>query len=154
MDFDAAVAEVTGLLDRHAVMVVATSAAGRVTARSVSTIHRGLVVYFQTATDSQKYAQIQANPNVALCAGNVQIEGSACDLGHPLAEQNGFFAEAYAREHPGSFCTYSRLARNRVIAVTPRRVSLWKYDEANRPYQDFVDLDARRTWREIYPIEA
>ncbi len=154
LSFDTLVQEVIGILDRQAVMALATSAGGRVTARSMSVIHAGLTVYFQTATDSDKYQQLAANPNVALCGSNLQMEGRAQDLGHPLSQHNRFFADAYSQRHPGSFRAYSGLSFNRVIAVTPVRAVLWKYDPEGKPYRDFLDLENKRTRREFYPLEG
>jgi hypothetical protein len=154
LDLNEVVAEVTGLIERNAVMVLATCAQERVTARSMSVVHNGLAIYFQTGTTLLKFDQMIANPNVALCAGNLQIEGRAREIGHPLAPENAWFAGAYSQRHPGSFKTYSGLAENRVFEVTPQRVVLWKYDASGKPFRDFLDLESKRAWREMYPIEG
>lgn len=153
IDFAALEAEVTQLLEQNPIMVLATAVDGHVTARSMSVVHQGLVVYLQTGNDSEKYLQLTANPQVALCAGNLQLEGLARDIGLPLAEENRFFADLYAQRHPGSFRTYSKLSFNRVIAVTAQRVVLWKYAPLGKPHRDFLDLVERRAWREMYPLE-
>lgn len=153
LEFKVLAEEVSDLIDRHSVMVLATCEGSRVTARSMSIIHNGLVIFFQTACDSLKFLQLSANPNVALCCANLQIEGNARDLGHPLAPQNQFFAETYSRKHPGSFHTYSLLTRNHLIEVTLRRAVVWQYDEQGKPYQDFLEVEKRLAWREIYSLE-
>lgn len=54
-------------------MVLATSAGGHVTARSMSCICAGLRIAFQTSISSTKIRQIKENPMVALCMVNMQI---------------------------------------------------------------------------------
>jgi general stress protein 26 len=145
--------EVLGLIDRNRTMVLATCADARVTARMMSVIHDGLTLYFQTGQDSTKYQQMAANPQVALCIGNLAIEGRAALRGHPLAPESRFFAETYRRLHRGSYDTYSALPSNRMVEVQPILVTLWKYDADGKPFRDFLDVAERRAWREVYPLE-
>lgn len=146
--------EVLGLLDRNRTMVLATSAGGRVTARMMSLVHDGLTLYFQTSLNSVKYQQMVENAQVALCIGNLQLEGRACLRGHPLAPENEFFRTQYQALHPGSYTTYSGLAHNRVVEVQPVRVTLWKYDAQGQPFRDYLSIAERRAWREMYLQEA
>lgn len=143
--------EVLEFLDRTPTLVLSTSAADRVTARMMSVIHVGLAVFFQASTESTKFEQMQQNPHVALCAGNLQLEGLAVLHGHPLAPENAFFASAYCARHPGSFKAYSGLNHNRVIEVQLTRATFWKYDAEGKPLRDFWDISAGKAWREYYP---
>jgi hypothetical protein len=156
LNFSEMETEVRDWMERTRTMVLSTCAAvdgdRQVTSRSMSTIHRDGKVYFQTGSTA-KYAQMQKNPLVALCAGNVQLEGTARECGHPLTAEDGFFAEKYSRLHSGSFKTYSHLADNRVIEITPSRVTFWKYSDDGLPYRDFVDFTTRTACREMYPLE-
>jgi len=145
--------EVLELIDRNRTMVLATCADTRVTARMMSIIHDGLMLYFQTGQDSTKYRQMAANSQVALCTGNMQIEGQAALRGHPLAPESRFFAETYRRLHRGSYDMYSALAWNRVVEVQPTLVTLWKYDANGKPFRDFLNVAERKAYREMYPLE-
>ncbi len=134
IEYDVLEEEVIRFLDQHKVLFLATCADGRVTARAMSCVHVGLAIYFQTGRDSVKFAQIRANPNVALCAANVAIEGLATIGEHPLHPASEPFATLYKEHHPGSFNAYSGLESNVVIRVDPTRVAFWKYDDG-KPYR-------------------
>ena len=157
LDYSRMEGEVVDWMERTHLMVLSTCAATetdrQVTARTMSTIQHAGKVYFQTGLTSTKLDQLRRNPLVALCAGNVQVEGLACPLAHPLAPESRFFAEKYSQLHPGSFKTYSHLPSNVVFEVTPRRVIFWKYTEEGKPYREFVDFTARAACREMYPLE-
>ena len=120
-------AEIIGVLHKEKVLTLATCADNRVTIRPMSHINVGLDVYFQTGFDSLKMEQIAANPLVALCVGDLEIEGIAATCGHPLAEQNAFFAQAYQEKHPGSFKKYSAYEDEIVVRVKVHRVRQWRY---------------------------
>jgi general stress protein 26 len=149
IDFEALRSEVIGMLDRHKVLILATSANDRVTARSVSCVHKDLTVFFQTDKSFLKCRQITRNPNVALCADNMQIEGIAKIKGHPLDEANKEFLELFKRDHRGSFERYSRIKNEIVIEVEPRLITLWKYEDA-RPIRDFLLVQEAKASREFY----
>ncbi len=129
-------------------MVLATCAQSRVTARTMSVINRGLVICFQTDLEYTKTGQIRQNPNVAPCAGNMQLEGTARFAGPPLADP--WFAENYRRVHERAFQKYSHLESDVIIEVEPRLVTFWKYDAGHNPYRDYLDLVERRAYREVY----
>lgn len=77
LDYSKVEKEVIDFITRNNKMVLATCSKNRVTARTVSIINQGLKIYFQTDIEFLKYRQIKENSNVALCQGNVQIEGQA-----------------------------------------------------------------------------
>ena len=120
-------AEVIGVLKKEKVLTLATCADNRVTIRPMSHINVGLDIYFQTGYDSLKMDQIAANPRVALCVGDLEIEGTATTCGHPLAEQNAFFAQAYQEKHPSSFERYSAYEDEIVVRVKIHLVRQWRY---------------------------
>lgn len=74
------------------VMVLSTSFQDAVTSRTMSIVALEEKLYFQTDKTFRKYEQLKANPNVALCIDNIQMEGQCCEVGKPL-------------EHPG-FCYF------------------------------------------------
>ena len=113
-------------------MVPATSFDGRTTARMMSCVILDGMFYFQTDRTFLKYEQMTANPSVALCTENIQIEGRAIELGHPLKPANALFAQAYQRAYPGSFSAYSALPTEVLFKVEPTMLTLYEY-ENNKP---------------------
>ncbi|MBN2353052.1 MAG: pyridoxamine 5'-phosphate oxidase family protein [Spirochaetales bacterium] len=145
-DFETLKNEIIELMAEHPNMALATSTNNRTTCRMVSCVNDGLTVFFQTSTDSLKFEQLAANPNVALCFGNASLEGKAEILGHP-SDEPAFMARYEAR-HPASFKRYSSLDEERVVRVSPRLITLWKYIEG-KPCREILDpasMKAERVW--------
>lgn len=141
--------EAIRFLDQHKVLFLATCADGRVTARAMSCVHVGLEIYFQTSRESVKFAQLCANPRVALCAANVAIEGLATIGEHPLHPESEQFVALYREHHPGSLEAYSRLESEVVIRVDPTLVAFWKYDDEGKPYRELLYVGEGRAVREL-----
>ena len=141
--------EIIDLLEQNREMVLATAAHDHVTARSVTCIHKDFKIYFQTDTNFLKYRQIGANPSVALCAGNMQIEGKAHFIGRTLDGSNQEIAALYRKIHPGSFNAYSHRESSVLAEVEIIRVTLWKYDNAHS-LRDFLNVPERQATREYY----
>lgn len=141
--------EVLKLLDSNKYMVLATCSHNRVTARTMSIVHKDLKLYFQTGRSFVKSKQISENPNVALCAGNMQIEGTASGKGHPHDEDNAAFLDLYRENHKTAYDRYSGLEDEIVFEVCIKSVALWKYmPEGDRPYRDFLDVAGEKAHRE------
>ena len=75
-----------------------------------------------------------ANPNVAIAADNIQIEGAATLRGHPLDEENTGFLRAYKEMRPEAYKRSSRRhfpnrPEGRVIEIIPRKIMLWSLTE-------------------------
>jgi uncharacterized pyridoxamine 5'-phosphate oxidase family protein len=140
--------ELITFLSKNKTLVLASCADNRVTARTMSIIHDGIVIYFQTDKEFLKYQQIEKNPNVALCAGNVQIEGRATIMGHPLG--NFSFQENFRIHHQSSFMKYSHLKDEVIIEVEPRLITFWKYTDEQVPYRDFLNIPQEKAYREYY----
>jgi len=119
--------EVIKALNEEQISILATCADNKVTIQPMSHINEDLNVYFQAGKNSLKVGQISENPNVAICVGTYEIEGTASEAGHPMAEGNVFFARAYKEKHPGSYEQYSKLEEETVIKVTVKRVRQWRY---------------------------
>ena len=81
-----------------------------------------------------------ANPQVALCFDNVQIEGTVSFCGHPLNSSNCEFAELFKANYKGSFDLYTALADEVLVKITLRRATLWKH-ENKRPYREMFDFE-------------
>lgn len=143
--------EIIQFLDDHKILILATSANDRVTARSMSCVNKGLFIYFQTDKRFIKFEQIKQNPIVALCAGNVQIESMATIKNHSLDPSNKEFIELYKTSHPNAFKEYSHLENTVVIKVAPKLITLWKYSDG-KPYREFLYIDSQRAEREYYDV--
>ena len=82
--------------------ILATTKDNRVTARRMRLIPDGLTLYAYTDSRSNKIDQIKSNPNVAVVAGFIQIEGKATLHGHPLQPENREYRrESSPRFSPG-----------------------------------------------------
>ena len=119
------------------IMVLATSANDRVTARSMSVIFLDGKVYFQTDRVMEKARQIEANPNVALCTDDFQMTGTARILG-PWGENKQILDE-YLKVHKNSYLRYENLATEVLVEVVISKIKRWKYIEGN-PYLYEMDL--------------
>lgn len=148
LDYVALETEVSIALAGAASIVLATGAGNLITARTMSPANVGLDVYMQTSRDFTKIAQMQENPNVALCLGNIQIEGVAEFLGHPMDEGNETFRMLYSKKHRGSYERYSMTEEEIVFVVHPQRVTLWKYIDGN-PCRDRLDVGEKSASREF-----
>lgn len=111
--------------------ILATSVNDYVTARRMRIIPDGLTLYGVTDRGLRKTQQIMANPNVAIVAGFVQIEGEASLRGHPFDEPE--FISAYKATMPETYDQWragANVTRERdmvVIQIVPKRISLWRY---------------------------
>lgn len=149
IDFSKLKTEVADLLETKKVMVLATSSNNRVTARSMSCVIIDSKIYFQTDKTFLKCEQMSSNPNVALCFGNIQIEGTAKIKDHPFEEQNRTFIEEFKKAYIGSYNSYSHMENEVVIEVTPKLVTLWKYEEG-KPLRDFLNFENENGYRKYY----
>lgn len=70
-------------------IVLSTCQRNIVTSRTVSFINNGFTFYILTSVNSNKCKQIAENENVSLCSGDLQMEGKARIIGHPMSEGSG-----------------------------------------------------------------
>lgn len=149
LDFRIIFNEVEKIIEQNKIWYLATSKNDKVTARAISIVNEGLNIFFQTDIAFEKYKQMEFNKNVALVQGNVQIEGISTLLGHPLEEGNEKFIEKFSAAHTNAYSLYSHLEGNRVIKISPVKITMWKY-EKNRPYRDFILVEDQKAYREYY----
>lgn len=114
--------------------ILATSEGDHVTARRMWLVPDGLTIYCYTFRGSRKCKQILANPNVAVVAGFVQIEGVASLKGHPLDEENADYIKAFKENQPEKYESYKSNSNFQnpdldlvVIKVEPKRIALRKF---------------------------
>lgn len=151
-DLNILIEEIIDILDKEKHIVLATCSDGRVTARTMSHINAGMDIYFQTDKRFFKFVQILKNPKVALCTGNLQVEGLAELRGHPFDSENAEFCSLYKKKHPHSFDMYAAIKDEIVIKVKPSLVTLWKYIDG-RPCRDYLNLNESIAYREYYKQE-
>jgi len=151
INYDDLKEEVIQFLGNNQILVLATSANNRVTGRSMACASKGLTVYCQTDRRFLKFKQIEQNPQVALCAQNVQIEGVAKIRKHPLDPSNKEFVEFYSKAIPRAFETYSHLKNFVVIEVEPTLITLWKTSEGKR-CREFLRIQEKKAEREFYDM--
>jgi general stress protein 26 len=143
--------EIIAMLEREKHIVIATCSDGRVTARTMSHVNAGMDIFFQTDKRFLKIEQILKNPRVALCAGNLQIEGIAKLQGHPFDSENADFCSLYKQKHPHSFEMYAAMKDEIVIKVKPSLFTLWKYIDG-KPCRDYLNLNENIAYREYYDM--
>lgn len=141
--------EIYDFLGDKKILVLATSSENRVTARNMSCIVIDNKVCFQTDKTFLKYEQILNNPNVALCADNIQIEGIAKIKEHPFNEGNKEFVEKFEKYYKGSYDIYSHMKNEVVIEVEVIFVTLWKYED-RQPYRDCLNVKTKNAYRQYY----
>jgi general stress protein 26 len=125
LNFEAVLAEKARFFDAHHTVVLATSQAEVVSARTVSYATVGLDFYILSWDHHEKVLQIRRNPNVALARDNVSIKGVAEILGPPLDAQSRVGAEAIRKKRPREFEAFSRIPGMVMIKVTPTYVKSW-----------------------------
>lgn len=144
--FDAQYAALLQEFNQHKHMVLSTSLSDCVTSRMMSVVEFGGKFYFQTDATLRKYQQLSANPNIALCADNLQIEGICREIGHPL--QNEAFCALYKKHFLGSYRAYTAMQTERLFEVTPIFIQRWVYEDAQPCIERFwVETQTHETQR-------
>jgi general stress protein 26 len=116
-------------LRKHKTGVLATSDGSTVSAREMVFVYDGPTIYCRSEGLFKKFKHIDANPNVAIAAGNIQIEGIATIKGHPLDKSNSRFIQLYKEQIPQAYevaCRdYFPRSDCRLIAITPQKITLY-----------------------------
>jgi general stress protein 26 len=131
------------------IMVLATSAEDRVTARSVSVVAIKDCIYFQTDVTMVKARQIRMNQRVALCSGNLQIEGQAEIIGPWI--NNKEILEEYKKEHYNAYEKYKHWSTEVVIKIQPNKIKKWEYID-EKPYIYELDINKKTVRLKEYNI--
>jgi general stress protein 26 len=130
----------------NAVMVLATSHGGQALARNVLIASDGLDLYLFTWKHSRKCAQIQANPRVALCKDNVQIEGIAEVLGDLLAEEIKKYTDILRGRFPDAIKQWEHRPAMVIIRVRPTFVVVGA--STDPPCLEYLDLGNEAAYAE------
>jgi len=105
------------------IMVLATRNGDGVAARTVNVYTYDGSFYFVTEANSNKYAQISQNANVALSVDVIQITGHAALSEHPASAENKPFVNAIEKQLPQQFARYASVPVMRLIKITPIQAS-------------------------------
>ena len=149
LDINELKVEIVTILEKEKHIVLATCSDGRVTARTMSHVNVGVDIFIQTDKRYLKVEQINENPKVALCLDNIQIEGTAELLGHPMEPENAEFCNLYRQKHPHSFQLYTPLENEIIVKVRPTLFILWKYIDG-KPCRDYLNMNENAAYREHY----
>lgn len=140
-DFNERLGALFERLGRRVKAVLATSACDEVSARMMSFVLLDGAFFFQTDRTFKKARQIAANPHVAICVDNVQIEGVCREVGRPLEHE--VFASAFRELYPSSFDAYSARDDERVFEVRPTFIQVWSYVDGKPRIERFFCDDRR-----------
>lgn len=135
-------------------MVLATSEEDVVMARTVLFISDGLSVFFIMRPATRKYTQIAANPNVAVAAGNLQIEGNVRSRGRPFAEENKALMDILRETNPKVYehaaQSYPQRPEYELFEVVPRRIALYKtplFNDVPESYWEILYVEREEAYR-------
>jgi general stress protein 26 len=132
-------------------IVLSTSAKNRVTSRIVSCACNREEILFLSWEHHTKCQQIKANPLVALCHKNLQIEGRAEILGNPLDSVYKSHADTFRKIQPVIFDNFSKLPGMVIVRITITSITAWTRD-AQGHCIDHFDLE-KKEYRSVRPAE-
>ena len=139
LDYHSVRQEKIKFLSDHMLAALATSADDRVTARTVDYASKELDIYFLSWEHHTKCVQIKANPRVALCIDNLQIEGRAKILGSPLDAKNSKAAAIYRSKLPTMFNDFASRPGMVIVKVIPDSIVTF-VRSGSRRYWEYLDL--------------
>lgn len=83
--------------------LLATSADGSVTMRTVSPVYYQDAILIFTCSKSQKYRQMKANPYCCVAVGGYFVEAKPEFLGQTMQEENAHLREIYTEKFADAF---------------------------------------------------
>ena len=119
IDFNTLEKKIIEFLKNKRAIVVATSENDRVTARTVSFVNNGLQIFFWSYENHTKCHQIRANPKIALCRDNLQVEGIAELKGSILNKKNKRYLSKFKQKFPKDFNRYVNEPKMILIDINP-----------------------------------
>ncbi len=122
------------------IMTLATSSGGHVTARNVLTVSQETDLYFFTWGHSRKCQQVRENPRIALCTGEIQIEGTAEILGGLFDEANRPYLDLFLARHPDAIARWRGRPSMVLVHVRPAFAVLGA-SSSFQPGLDYLDLE-------------
>ena len=150
MNYGKAIEVYTEKLGTHKIMALAASVNDIVSVRNVSCIFYDGRIYFKTDKEFRKTRQLLENPNVALCTGGIQVEGTAQNMGLLTEQPDQRFTQLYEEYWEVSYNAYPHKESEILIEVTPRFVEIWDQREDNYGYQILIDMDKETAVQKDY----
>lgn len=125
-------------VEKEETMILATSAGGSVTMRTVSPVRIDDAILFFTSPDSLKYQQLRINPICCLAVGAYFLEAKAEFLGHTMLDENTSYREIYSEKFDDAFSENTAFGGRdaEFIRLIPVRLKGWVY-ENNIPKEPF-----------------
>lgn len=139
-------------LGDYKIMALASSVNDYCMVRNVSCLFYDEKIYFKTDKNFRKTAQLMENPNVAMCYGGIQVEGTARNCGLVVDEPGRRFEAGYKKFLWGSYNKYSHEDTEILIEVTPGYVEVWDTSDDNYAYQIFIDFKNKSV--EVKPYDV
>jgi len=144
LDYATLKAEVIKTLENTQLMILATCSNNKVTARNMAIINDELTIMFQTSGVSEKVQQITANPNIALAAGNMQVEAVARVSTNPVETQK--FIDKFKAKFPDYYEKYSGMPDEVVVICTPIRFAMYRFIDG-KPCTNVLDVNENSAYR-------
>lgn len=142
LDYELLKHEVIHTLENSKSIVLATCYNNRVTAREVYFASNDFKIYFITSKAFDKYKQIEKNNKVALCLGNIQMEGTAINKGHPKLPENETEAMICLNKSKKEFEHFMKYKNTVLIEVAVSRMELWKNNG-----REYLDIEKEEAYR-------
>ena len=107
--------------------LLATSADGSVTMRTVSPVYYRDAILIFTCSKSQKYQQMKANPNCCVEIGGYFVEAKPEFLGLTMLDENAALREVYAEKFTDAFDEDAVYGGRKAefVLLKPVRVKSW-----------------------------
>jgi general stress protein 26 len=142
LDYEVLKQNVISALENSNSIVLATSSNNRVTAREVYFASNDFRIFFITSKAYDKCKQIEKNNNVALCLGNIQMEGIATIKGHPNLAKNINEKNICLNKSREEFEPYFKYKNTVLIEVVVSLVKLW-----NNRGREYLDINKHEAYR-------
>lgn len=142
IDYETLTQEVIHTLENNKSIVLATCSNNRVTAREVYFASKNLSIYFLTSKAYDKFKQIEKNRNIALCLGNIQMEGVAIIKGHPNLPENEIETSICLSKSKKEFEHFIKYKNTVLIEAVITRVELWKNNG-----REYLDINKKEAYR-------
>ena len=112
--------------------LLATSAGGNVTMRTVSPAYYKDAILIFTSPASMKYQQLKENPNCCIAVGGCFMEAKAQFLGRTMLDENASYRDVYSAKYTGAFDESENAAFGGrdadFILLKPVKVKGWGFD--------------------------
>lgn len=143
MEFSELFDSVMKRFEDGATFALATISDGKPSVRTMCGFSLADKIYFQTDSLMDKVADIKENANIAICIGEIQIQGICIELGHPLNNENSWFIEKYKEIYPEAYTKYSHVRTEKIYEIKPTYIKIWS-KQGKVPIIIYIDVDKRK----------